>query len=980
MISTEKFLKHVLPKQGVKILGINRTFQKNNKAVMYQEYRDYPTIGVMAEKATDMSDDGETIYFAVNAFEGWYQPDPTKKPKIRRQENVVACRSLYEDFDVDPDDPKKYQNRQEALEDLKKLARILNVVPTVTSSGGGFHMYITCHNDMTPEEWQELSDMKRAVCKHLKLKVDYAVHCDSARVLRPVGTNNHKYDPPKPVVCKSLGRLYTRQELYLRIDAYIQANSLEVRQKGAKEELFNPFGAAVERDYPDVIADKVADKCAVIKMFRDEPEKMLEPEWYNAIGIVSKCVDGEQIVHDWSSGYEGYTYDETQTKIEQWTDLGPATCEKIDESSECREDCPYKVTTPMQLGIDIDSPSKETPTVVEDLSIEDDDDEVKQGTGTVIEGEQINHWPRGVRWDGTSITMAKADDDGGVTFIPFCRSLVYPVMRVRDGDGAWHIKMRALDKAGRWHNFLMPTEELARMDLMCRTLSKYEVFVLPNNKAKTYMTDFLHNMVERLQKYKVETKSYKQLGWDDEGGFVIGTQRILENDEEEIICADDVSADARLNFGQSGTLEEWVSNMDIYLNRAGAEVEQLVLCHVMGSVLIEVMGFESWHGLPMAIVGTGSAGKSSMSQMALTFYGAPKHMFIQSTNQGTTLAGAIRRVSSTGCIPLVLDEFTKRTPDEFSSMGYALANGKDKIRLRPDGKEASDGTVWFKNSVVTSNNSVYDEISKLPPGYITEATQLRFFEIPMKGKHVQNVFPELVGTNFIDNHINNTYGTAVRKFVRAVMKSHTSVKRQLNKNREKLHVSVNMEASERFYRDLLATAYTAGQIAKKLGLINFDIENMLKKSIKYIHMMRDSRKASQVDMPEYIAQFIASLNGRTIVTNVYGKETVPYPPRKDPIARVATKDKLMYVTHAGLKDWCVERNITMRDMEETLEANGFVKRYSNGKLTSRIYIGKGTDIASAQARCYAFNYDKVFSEGNVTIEKDDDGNPKDIAV
>ena len=272
-------------------------------------------------------------------------------------------------------------------------------------------------------------------------------------------------------------------------------------------------------------------------------------------------------------------------------------------------------------------------------------------------------------------------------------------------------------KNGSWREFFMPTSELASPSEMSATLSSHEVFLTRTRNARSDMAEFAETLIETLQKYRVETKTYGQFGWtEDRKGFVIGTKMITEKGSHEVLCDPNIPTDVAVDFGRKGTLEEWISNIDTLYNRNGAEPFQFALCHSMGSILVELMGSSNWHGLPLAFTGHGGTGKSTAAKIACGFYGKPEYMERQTGDQGSTLNAVIKRIAIMGSIPLLLDEFSGRTSEELTRTGYALANGRDKERLSTSGKFATVGGQWFKNSFITSNDSILESIAKLPAG------------------------------------------------------------------------------------------------------------------------------------------------------------------------------------------------------------------------------------------------------------------------
>ena len=84
------------------------------------------------------------------------------------------------------------------------------------------------------------------------------------------------------------------------------------------------------------------------------------------------------------------------------------------------------------------------------------------------------------------------------------------------------------------------------------------------------MAEFAETLIETLQAWKMETKTYSQFGWlEDRSGFVMGTKMITKDDTLEVLCAKTVPPDVAVDFGRSGTLEEWIANIETLYNRKG---------------------------------------------------------------------------------------------------------------------------------------------------------------------------------------------------------------------------------------------------------------------------------------------------------------------------------------------------------------------------------------------------------------------------
>jgi hypothetical protein len=104
--------------------------------------------------------------------------------------------------------------------------------------------------------------------------------------------------------------------------------------------------------YPPSDANKVADRCQQIGHFRDTLGKdQSEPTWFDNLGVVGHCIDGERFCHEWSSGHDGYNEHETAKKITHRLKTAPTTCAqfKISNPEGC-VGCTQTCHSPISLG------------------------------------------------------------------------------------------------------------------------------------------------------------------------------------------------------------------------------------------------------------------------------------------------------------------------------------------------------------------------------------------------------------------------------------------------------------------------------------------------------------------------------------------------------------------------------------------------------------------------------------------------------
>ena len=965
-MDTKAFLKHVLPKQGLKILAVPSSYVRDGKTLQGWKYTTYESIGMMAEAAQQFDEAGKSVYFAVNGFGDWYEglDKRTGKPKrmLRTQENVVACRSLFEDFDVDPNKPTAYATRKEAMDDIVRLAKELRLTPTIVSSGGGFHCYFTADEDMSPAEWLELAATKRDITAHLAIKGDHAVDTDLARVLRPIGVHNRKTDTPRPVELMKAGKVYAVAKLKDTFSAYAEANGVMpvVTTTRGGTKMANPFAVAVP-EYPPSSAYTIIKHCQVLaEVAETAGNGITEPVWRGALSVVAQTIEGPELAHEWSKGDPRYDPAETQSKIDNWT-MGPATCEYFNLHAQCKETCAKAVKSPIQLGYLDAAPSVEVAPVITAPS--------EQPAGQTVAGRFIPYWPEGYRWDGAYLSVRRRVDDE-VQWVPILRTVLHVINRVRQEDGTWALVIGALERNGDWREFTMATSDLSALDTMSKSLAQHEVFPVQNKYAKPAIQEMLAAYTENLQMARMGTTTVRRFGWtDDFSGFVIGTN-IIKRDgtTRTVLPGEAIPWNWRVDFGAKGAVDEWVKAAEFWYNRPGAEVMQFALLHGLGAPLVKLFNSSSWHGLPMALVGAGGKGKTMIAQLACAPYGNPSHLMFDATKNGATVPAIIAMTAAMSNLPLLIDEVSGRTVDEVSGIAYALANGRDKIRLNSSGAVISNKGEWFTNSFITSNNSIHDILSKVKHSDVYEATALRVFEVSVPTNFIDAVFPDTDKT-MVEGFRDGQHGFVGPAFLHYVMNHRDVVQGLIERVRAKFSRATYGESTERFYLDAIANAVITGKIAERMGLISFDVMATAKWALREMVKLRDSRSSMRTSADDVVARFVASLHGRMIVTKHLGDgrrhviEPLVEQLKFEPVGRCAIEDGKAFVSTSYVNTWCKENDVPVALLKNRMDETGLIKLQADGQPSKVMRISSGTPVPSATTRVYELNFNALYGSG-----------------
>lgn len=220
------------------------------------------------------------------------------------------------------------------------LSFIMDFTPTlVIETGGGYHSYWLFHypllfgDEVEREKAAKLAEsIQRLIIKEGTKRgwhLDYTG--DLARLMRVPGTYNYKNKGKLKVQMVHFDNehKYNPEEFSAICETEENSEVLPTIQQARK---------AVDA-YPSSSAEGIIEHCSFIKHCIEDAETLTEPEWFKFISVISHCTDGSALCHQYSSSYPGYTYAETQKKIENALKKGPITCEKIQIDSNAAAYC-----------------------------------------------------------------------------------------------------------------------------------------------------------------------------------------------------------------------------------------------------------------------------------------------------------------------------------------------------------------------------------------------------------------------------------------------------------------------------------------------------------------------------------------------------------------------------------------------------------------------------------------------------------------
>jgi hypothetical protein len=716
-------------------------------------------------------------------------------------------------------------------------------------------------------------------------------------------------------------------------------------------------------EYPPSSADRIIQFCPTLAHCAEQRGDIEEPLWRAMLGVVKYTVEGEERAHHWSAGHADYSEEETQEKIDRWIH-GPTTCDHFrGTNGNLCGGCERKCTSPIQLGYSEDAIAP----VVAELAGADVQQPVSL-CAAESEPAPIAHWPSGFRWDGQHICVAKRDDEGVVHWVPFCDTLFYVKNRIRNEDETWSLQVEYVKKDKYRGEFTLPTTLLGEPGKLHAAMAAQEI-VLTGTQGKNYGQQMLSQHMLNVQMAGIQQLTYAKCGWADKyRSFVVGNKRITSAGEEAVLCGDQIkSAGWNKDLGVSGTLEEWVSLIDMLYNRPKAEPYQFVIGAALAAPLVEIAEIDNWHGIPVALTGEGGTGKTTTTRLACSIYGKGEHFLRSATQEGSTLNAIVSRMGVARNLPLVLDEATNRSVDEICALLYMLSNGRPKDRVTVKGQIIDLGQSWNTIAFVTANKNITEFLATLPERFVTEATQVRCFEIQLAKTDIA-IWNDINGLEIIEHKLGDIYGVAGRVWLRHVMQHRGALREEIRELRAKFQNDSADETKERYFRDLIVSVMVALRHATNLGLINFDIEALARWAKNHIKTLRSARRAHQYTPEESVAHFLMSLHGRILLTDKCrdGRVTTPEAPmeqlRGAPLARMALGDKVFMVSVKAVNDYCIENKLQPSWLIEQMNRLDYVlyrvdSIKDNGIRKDRMC--KGTNLPSMPVQVLELDYAKV---------------------
>lgn len=968
-MNTAEFLRFVLPRKGLYFSATPNSFiGKDGKEVNHYKHACFNTIGELAEHCVDLSDDGRNAFFACSSYKNEYIEVERKgeiKRKQRVHDNAAFARAQWVDIDCGNDE---YPTQKDGMAGLVKFCKDTGITRpnVIVNSGNGIHCYWVFSDDIEASVWQKSAKLFKAIQARFDFaQTDTTRSADVSSVLRPIGTNNDK--TAKGLGIKPVSIIGSVVSEPISFPTWLK-KLIELRDeygvvvpKGRQAPSKNS-ALSGGMTYDPSNADKIANRCHQIRIFRDDMgANQDEPTWRACLGVVGFCENGEDYATKWSSGYEGYDEEATLDKMEQWMDnAGPTSCEHFKSCNPkgC-EGCKWqgKITSPIVLG----RPDPEHKTeVTHEVKVEVVTTDESTGEDVVVTTvEEIidyipefpEHVSKDYRWDGKNLLARKKDEDGEDNWVPFCAQLPVPEYRFFCYDEkTWKWHVRALVRPGTWNEGDIKNSDMAKGGQAFLGALGGNVGILPRNTGVD-LVNFMRTWSEAVMFESEEVSMHNHFGWYDDGSFLLGTRKYMPDGSIKEVRTSASLANYVKGFTPRGTLERHIELVDKAYNRPNHEQYQFTYLSGFASILIRpVHGATA--GIPLVTWSRESGyGKTTAAQAALSIYGdphAPNQMASANkiTEYATYLMAGTRRD-----LPVVLDEVTMWEPKRSAKFAYDYSDGRPKVQGQASGGLRDNSNYEWSNIIIlTGNRSIVNDMVSTIPDCAPQVARVIEYQY---GTSHSETMDRAEGLALFDELMKNC-GHAGDVYLRYVVANRDVVVERCIRNRDALAEEAGVGKDGRFWLLGTSVVWTAFEIATELGLVKFDKVALRRWIIEQIKSMQGAATEANTDVLEMFGEMMAEMQRGLIVTDTEGDRRLGKPacfmpgfgvPNSTITGRVVYDKKTIYLSQAVVRDWCVKKGINYREMELQLTGKGWLRD------VKRVALGKGTVMSVPQMKC-----------------------------
>jgi hypothetical protein len=914
-METIKFLQSALGYEGFYcVFAVRKTDDRR-----VQKF--YLNLDQVVHAANNFNSEGYDAYYALATF---------TEDNSRKIDNAHQMRSFF--LDLDCGSSKGFTDQEAAYKALRTFCKNNKLPrPLLINSGRGIHVYWRLTHPVSKGDWLPVAERLKSLCARNNFPADPAVTSDVARVLRVPLTHNYKGNPP--ILVEILGDTPDPVDFDLFAEA-LGSDPIPVPRRYAPSDrsaLNDVLMGNRTSSFKTIIDRTLAGSgCGQIAYILNNRATLDEPMWRGGLSIAKFCSDGEKAAHFISKGHPDYSEAATENKLDLIK--GPYRCETFDKNNSgiCAR-CPHmgNIGSPISLGGHIQEATEADNVVVAPSA---------SLPNAPIQTYIIPKYPAPYfRGANGGVYLRKVDDDGEIEERCIYHNDIYVIRRVLDQEIGASIVMRLHLPLDGVKDFTVALSAVTSKEEFRKAMSMQGVAVARIDELMKYTLDW----VNQMQLTEKEDMAHKQFGWADEefDSFILGNQQIYA-DRIDFNPPSGATRGLFSAFEAKGTLDGWKNAVEFY-NRAGFELHQYMVANGFGSILMPMSPVHCSH-IHLYSKESG-VGKTTAMMASASIWGSPSILLL---NERDTQNSKMNRGEVYKNLPLYFDELTNSSPRDLSNLAYQLTGGKQRGRMSSgSNNERFRGEPWSLTSISTGNTSAIERISgfkDMPKAEAQRILEIKVDRLFVKAadKEEQDKFSKAIVSN---------YGHAGVIFVQHVMKNVDSTRTLFEKVQKRVDEENGLTSENRFWSAGAAATLTALIIARKIGLLNYDPEQVFKFISNEIQKNKRISAEMTGSAEEYINDYIHENYGnilwikstddlRAINGNGIDELIVPeQQPRGKLVARYETDVKRLYLAPKPFKHWCTEQQINyaslMTDLAECMNAR-----------KAKMRLGKGTHM------------------------------------
>jgi hypothetical protein len=895
------------------------------------------------------------LYYAMASFKDAEYLDAKGKRRRRTQDNVAQVKCFWIDMDC-KGKVNDYASQADAVRDIVRLCSETGLQkPTlVVNSGYGIHAYWVLEESISGDEWTAVANRWRTTLDAHGIKHDSSCTTDSARILRPIESHNRKVDALARDVklVGNPGATISLEEFSSALSGQFATQPGPIRSFGNVDLSLNEAGMDVVEHRPSSILE-VVKECSLLSAVGKLGGNVSEPVWHRTIGVVKFTVEADKAIHLFSRGHPGYDYYATVEKAAAWG-ADPTSCEEMHKVSSSElpghcQSCPHRgsIKGPLQLGY----PKVMITEVARTTTATGFTESIVEVSALPPSMEGRFKWDAGKLWQNIFDKDASKEQKCEIyTWTPFCDMLFYPTGHFRDMDEKHQMIWTVREREGVYREFVLSGGALgAAGQPLFRELG--ESGVTSKNGGKPSMEAYIAHWASEIKRNAAATETYMRFGWHG-NSFLLGDTMYTTVGSEKVKVGADAAAMVKY-FEPHGDIETWTKLVDEAYNHHGMEPYQFLIGSAFGSILVPFMNVAGGSITSAISYGTGQ-GKTTACKVGFGVYGCPdENTQVTLSRSSVTHKGIFAIAGILHNLPVIVDEMTNIDGKELSDIVYTWSQGQPRIRLMGTGELAPIGFGWSGTMMQSSNKPMTAIIASAKPG--ADAELARLVEFDCSG--VKKLPKEKADKLF--KSLKKQYGVAAQVYVPWVVQNIDEVKDLLERTQIAVDRKFGLTGENRYWSANYTVAIVGLMIAKRLKLINFDLQSTMLWCESQSKSMRGEISASTSSPEELFSMMLNDLAPGIVVTDIEGgrgaggKDAyVIKEPNSKYTGRAILDTGLAYLIQPAVFEWCSKKQVDPKSMISAAYDRGWVKSL----VSEKRYPGKGTNFAMGQTRCFILDW------------------------